>query len=108
MTKIKVDIETAKRMLNMDEALDLLRTYNEKRKKRLHTFEKLGFMLMGCAMDLSEIKKRLKLCKDGEIFITDTIAGHGVVFFDHTRNGWLFLDTDVVKYEAIKKLKNID
>ena len=108
MTKIKVDIETAKRMLSMDEALDLLRTYNENRKKRLHTFEKLGFAAYGCAMDLSEIKKRLKLCKDGEILLVDSFAGHGVAFVDHKRYGWVYLETDTIKYEAIKKLKNIE
>ena len=43
-----------------------------------------------------------------EIFISDTVVGHGVVFLDHTRNGWLFLETDRDKLKEIKKLRKIN
>ena len=106
--KVTIDIDLAVRMLNMNEALELLNVFVEDRKKRIHTYEKAFFALMGCNMDLTTIKKRLKLCKDGEIYLSDTVGGHGVVFLDHTRNGWLFLETDKAKYDALRELKQLD
>lgn len=105
--KLTIDIDVALRMLSMAEALELLSTYKEDGKKRIHTMEKAFFAIMGCGMDLTEVKRRMKLCKDGEIFISDVVGGHGVVFLDHTRNAWLFLETDRDKLDAIKKLKRI-
>jgi hypothetical protein len=106
--KVTINVDLAVRMLTIAEALDLLNVIIEDRKKRVHTMEKAFFGLMGCNMDLSTIKKRLKLCKDGEIYLSDTVGGHGVVFLDHTRNGWLFLETDKDKYDALRELKKLD
>lgn len=105
--KIKIDADLAVRMLSANEAVELLSVYTESKKKRLHTMERTGFGLMGCAMDLAEIKKRLKLCNEGEIFISDTVGGHGVVFKDHVRNNFLFLETDNTKWKAIKEKRFI-
>jgi len=103
--KIRIDAEIAVRILSVAEALDLLAIHLEKRKKRVHSMQKAFGCLMGCNIDLTEIKKRIKLCKDGETLLSDTVGGHGVVFRD--TNDWLFLETDRDKFDALKKLKRI-
>lgn len=108
MTKIKVDIETAKAMLTMDEALDLLAPHKEGKKLRVHTFTG-GAFLMGCDMDLTEIKKRLKKCASDEITLSGPnmkAMGHAVAYWDE-KYGWTFLETDKAKIETIHQQRKI-
>lgn len=105
--KITFSPQVAARILSVDEALDLVEVYIENRKKRTHTFEKWGFGLAGCNMDMSTIKQRIKQCTTGEILLSNTVVGHNVAFIDKTRDSWLFLQTDLDKVKAIKKLRRI-
>lgn len=109
MTKITIDIEQVKRVLTMKEALELLSPHLEKRKKRIHTFTNGGPILMGCDVDLTSIKKRLKLCKEDDITLSGPhmrAMGHGVAFWDD-KEGWMFLESDRTKIDAIHKERKI-
>jgi hypothetical protein len=85
-------------ILSIEEALSLLDTHIEKRKKRVHTFQGGGSFLMGCDMDYSQIKRELKESFERNV---DNIclAGpnmrgmqHGVAYVTK-HNRWLFLAT---------------
>lgn len=115
MAKIKVDPELAKRVLSIDEALELLAPHKEGRKQRVHTFCGMGgFALMGCDMDLTHVKRELKAAlklEDGieNIQIAGSnmnAMGHGVAFWTE-KVGWTFLETDKAKLDAIIKKRNI-
>ena len=115
MSKIKVDADLAKRVLTIDEALELLAPHKEGRKQRVHTFVGVGgFALLGCDMDLTQIKRELKASlalEDGieNIQIAGSNIngmGHGVAYWSE-KVGWTFLETDKAKLEAIIKKRKI-
>jgi len=99
-------------ILSIEEALSLLDTHIEKRKKRVHTYECGGFGLMGCDMDYSQIKRELKETFERNV---DNIclAGpnmrgmqHGVAYVTkHDR--WLFLATNKAKLDAMLLARGI-
>lgn len=106
--KIKIDPQVAKGNLTPKEALDLLAPHLEGKKKRVHTFTG-GAFLMGCDMDLSEVKKRLESLKADEIQLSGVNMrgmGHAVAYLD-AKYGWTFLETDKAKIDAIHKLRKI-
>lgn len=107
--KIKVDIDLVKRILTSEEALDLLETHMVKKKKRVHSFTDAGIAIMGCNIDLSVIKTRLKALKGDDIQLAGTNmrnVGHGVAYWE-ANQGWVFLATDKVKLEVILKVRKI-
>lgn len=59
---------------------------------------------MGCNIDMIDIKKRLKACTGG-IYISNVVGGHEVVFKD--KKGWLYLETDTAKCNALKLKRNL-
>lgn len=96
-----------KYLLTPDEAIDLLMPHTSKRKKRIHTLAGNGFALFGCDVDLTTIKKRIKLsqhvCLSGPNMFN---MGHGVAYF--TDNiGYTFLQTDKDKLRDIHKERKI-
>ncbi len=97
-----------KTYLTIEEALDLLAPHMDKKKKRIHTMTGYRPILMGCDVDLSIIKKRMKGCSVDGIRLSGQYmrgANHGVaVFFI---NEWMFLATDKSKVDAIHKLRKI-
>jgi hypothetical protein len=109
MTKIKINVEKAQAMLQPQQALDLLATHKEGRKVRVHSFMSTSFALMGCDMDLTQVKAIFKKAKLDEIVLSGPhmkAVGHGVAFWENGK-GWTFLATDSVKLDAIYKLKRI-
>ena len=88
--------------LTAKEAIELLEPHKEKRKLRVHTFLDGGFGLMGCDVDLSVIKKRLKT-ETTDIRLAGKNMrgfGHGLAYL--TSGGdYMFLKTDE------EKIKNI-
>ena len=94
--------------LTAEQALDLLDTYKEKRKLRVHTMTgAMGAMgiVMGCAIDLSDIKKRFKNAKKGDIGLAGPNmrnSRHGVYFFEKGK-GTMFLQTNDTKLSKIHK-----
>jgi hypothetical protein len=116
MSKIKVDVDLAKRVLSVDEALELLAPHKEGRKQRVHTFCGMGgFALLGCDMDLTQVKKELKKALTLEDGIENIQVagsnmngmGHGVAYWSD-KVGWTFLETDKEKLEAIIKKRRIN
>ena len=114
MPKITIDPDLAKRVLTIDEALELLAIFTERRKKRVHSFIGTSFALMGCNMDLSQVKREMKasLALEGGIENIQ-IAGrnmnamqHGVAYWTE-KAGWTFLETDKAKLDAIIKKRRI-
>ena len=99
--------------LTIAEALSLLKTFIEKRKKRIHTFDGM----MGCNVDLKDIKARLtQSFTNGEEAKDDYIRlagnnmkamGHCVAFYDPKYNHWLFLETDPEKAKAFYKSRKL-
>lgn len=104
--KITIDPQVAKAVLTPDEALSLLETYNEKRKKRAHTFELFFGMRMGCAMDLTDIKKAFKEAKHGTLLLSNTVEGHNVAVFREGK-GWLFVETNGKLIRELKEKRRI-
>jgi len=94
-----------KSKLSISEALSLLSIHLEGKKKRVHTFEG-GVFLFGCDIDLSDLKSKLK--ETGYIGLSGgnmRNMGHGVAI--EQDRGFLFLETDKVKLDAIFKKRNI-
>lgn len=114
MSKIKVDVDLAKRVLSVDEALELLATFKEKSKLRVHSYVGTSFALMGANMDLSQVKREMKATlklKDGieNIQIAGrnmNSVGHGVAYWSE-KVGWTFLETDKTKLDAFIKKRKI-
>ena len=107
---IVTDVTKLKLQLTKEEALELLAPHLEGKKKRVHTFNGGYFgILMGCDMDLTEVKKALKNCKEDEISLSGANMrgmGHGVAYYTE-KNGWIFLESDKKKIDTINKLRNI-
>lgn len=93
--------------LLISEALDLLETHFEKNKERVHTLEGFGFGVMGCDIDLSEIKEKMKraerVCLAG---VNMTGMGHGVAILEADKAP-LFLKTIEKKLNALHKKRKI-
>ena len=93
--------------LSPSEALGLLYSHLEGKKKRVHTFDGFGWMLMGCDIDLSDLTKRLKsaehICLAGKNMKG---MGHGVAMKEKDKS-YLFLETDRAKIESIYKKRKI-
>lgn len=107
--QIKIDLEAEKSKLTKKEALELLSSHKERGRLRVHTFQNMGFGLMGCDWDLKDVKAKFKLCAEDEIALSGSNMkgmGHGVAFWEVNR-GWTFLETDNEKIDAIHKLRNI-
>ena len=93
--------------LTSTEALKLLEVHTEGKKKRVHTFDGFGGILMGCDIDLTGIKKKFKNAEYiGLAGVNMTGMGHGVAIQEKGK-GYLFLATDKKKLEAIYKKKKI-
>ncbi len=108
MSKLKINSEAAKSILTPNEALELLSIHLEKRKKRVHTMTSSTFALMGCDMDLSQIKAIFKKAEIDDISLSGpNMRGisHGVGV--RYNNEWMFLETDKVKIDAIRNLRNL-
>lgn len=91
-------------LLTFSEALELLSTYKEGKKLRIHTYTGESSFVAGCNVDFSDIKKRLKAST--KICLAEKMmkaVGHGVVFLDPKYNQFMFLNTDKEKLEAIHK-----
>jgi hypothetical protein len=92
-------------ILTPKQAIGVLDTHLEKRKKRVHTFTGMGFGLFGCDMDLTQIKAMIKNAKVDEIAISGVnmqTVSHGIAVFDNDR-GWLFISTDNNKLKNLLK-----
>lgn len=92
-------------LLTPKQALGVLDTHLEKRKKRVHTFTGMAFGLFGCDMDLTQIKAMLKNAKADEIAVSGPnmqTVSHGVAVFDEGQ-GWLFISTDDNKLKNLLK-----
>ena len=77
------------------EALKVLDTHLEGRKKRVHTFQVFGPAIFGCDMDLTTIKKFFKDAKEDELVISGPNMlnmKHGIALF-REGEGWLFIAT---------------
>jgi hypothetical protein len=83
-------------------ALSLLNTFENKGKERVHTLE-TGFFMMGCDMDLSDVKKKFK---GNHLYLIEAGApmGHNVVIIDKNKKA-LFLDVDKEKLTTYLKEK---
>lgn len=96
-------------VITVKEALELLAPHQSGRKKRVHTFQACSIALLGCDMDLSQIKDKLKAAfetDDTNVRLSGDnmrAMGHGVAFFDGKT--WTFLATD--KYKLSQKLISI-
>lgn len=87
--------------LTYKEALALLQPHTERRKLRVHTFTEC-FGLMGCDMDLSTVKKRLKETSDIRISGPNMRnLGHGVAYYNEKMSEYVFLQTNDEKINAI-------
>ena len=93
-------------ILSIEEALSLLDTHIENRKKRVHTFEGAVFGLMGCDMDYSQIKTELKESFERNVdnicLAGPSMRGmqHGVAYVTK-KDRWLFLATNKAKLDAM-------
>ncbi len=98
-----------KAVLTPMEALDLLSIHLEGKKKRVHTLEGFGgIAVMGCDIDLTNIKKIIKKSEYiGLAGSNMTGMGHGVAI-DQKGKGYLFLETDKIKLDAIYKKRKIN
>ena len=93
--------------LTAKEAIGLLSSHLEGKKKRVHTFTGFGGMLMGCDIDLSNLKKRLSKAKSIMLAGPNMKGmGHGVALEEEGK-GFMFLETDSKKLEAIYKKRKI-
>jgi hypothetical protein len=93
--------------LTPKEAEGLLEVHLEGKTKRVHTFDGFGSMLMGCDIDLSDLKKRFKTAEYlGLAGVNMTGMGHGVAIQEKGKRP-LFLATDKKKLEAIYKKRKI-
>lgn len=93
--------------LTPDEALTLLLPHLDGRKKRVHTLEGGSFM-MGCDIDLTIIKKRLKETESIKLSGPNMHGmGHGIAYFVEGR-GYLFLETDMSKVNEVLKARKIN
>ena len=111
--EITVDIELAKSLLTFDEAIELLQTFKSNRKMRVHSFISTSFALMGCDMDLSEVKKCFKKALKTDLSYIRIAGpqalsmGHGVAFFEENR-GWTFIETKTEKINELLKIRKIN
>jgi len=96
--------------LTIAEALSLLATHTENKKLRVHTLEGTGFGMMGCDMDLTQIKRELNESFERDVnnirLSGPNMRGmqHGVAYLTAKEN-WLFLETkkDLVDAMFAKK-----
>lgn len=87
--------------LTYKEALELLAPHKEKRKLRVHTFTTV-FALMGCSIDLTTIKKRLKESEDIRLSGPNMRGmGHGLAYYFDNMEGYVYLKTDEEKINAL-------
>ncbi len=94
-------------IITAKEALALLDTHKGGRKLGVHSYTDGGIALMGCSIDLSQIKIYFKKCEADEIVLSGKnmrSMGHGVAFW-RDEIGWTFLETDREKIEVINKEK---
>ncbi len=105
---LTADPNDLKTYLTAQEAMDLLSIHSEDGKERVHTMEGGVGFIMGCDMDLTTIKKALKASDNDGIRLSGPNmrgACHGVAIW--YRNGWLFLETNKAKVDAIHELRKI-
>lgn len=84
----------ANKQITYEDALKALDIHLEGRKKRVHTFEACGPILMGGDMDLTAVKKLLKNAQPDDLCIsgpTMCAVNHGVGIW--TDRGWLYIST---------------
>lgn len=93
-------------VLTVEEALELLAPHKSGRKLRVHTFDTCCGILMGCDMDLTQVKREMKAAiaeHENNIRLSgDQMRGigHGVCYARNNR--WLFIETD--NYKVDQKL----
>lgn len=82
--------------LTVEQALPMLDTFREDRKKRIHTFTKQFGCMMGCNVDYIDIVKRMRESESIilSVYIEERNAGHGVAFFDKKTDDYMLLATD--------------
>ena len=106
MAKKKKEAKVVEHSLTPAEALGLLAPHLEGKKKRVHTFMGMGFGLMGCDYDLTDVKKHLKEAKEITLSGPNMRGmGHGVAFLE--KDQWTFLESDKKKIDAIHKARGI-
>lgn len=66
------------KQINIKEALVKLKVFSTERKKIIHTFENSYIGLMGCYMELFQLKKEMKQTK--EIYLTEEIYNHNIAY----------------------------
>jgi hypothetical protein len=97
MKKNKTDLHK----LTPEIALSLLEPHKERMKLRVHSFTGGGFALMGCDIDLTQIKKYLKETSDIRLAGPNMLGmGHGVAYYDE-KQGYVFLETNKEKLAKI-------
>jgi hypothetical protein len=104
--KLTIDPQVAKAVLTPDEAVSLLQIFNDKRKKRAHTYENFFGIRMGCDMDLTAIKKAFKDASNGKLLLSNTVEGHNVAVFREGK-GWLFIETNGKLIRELKEKRRI-
>ena len=93
--------------LTIDEALSVLSIHLEGKKQRVHTIEGGWGFMMGCDMDLSDIKKIFKTTKYIGVAGSNMKGmGHGIVFEDE-KKGYTFLETNKKKLDALFERKHL-
>jgi hypothetical protein len=104
---MKKNKEMDKAQLTPKEAETLIAVHLEGKTKRVHTFSGGGGILMGCDIDLSDLKKRFKTAEYiGLAGINMTGMGHGIAIQEKGK-GYLFLETDKKKLDAVYKKRKI-
>lgn len=109
--KITIKPDTVKRFISVDDALAVLKPYKEGKKMKIHTFSQVIFGVMGCSIDLSVVKKRLRSTgkrRVENIQISGRImqsVSHGIAIWGI--DGWLYLETDMDKLNQIIERKKL-
>jgi uncharacterized membrane protein YdfJ with MMPL/SSD domain len=109
--KLTIKPEVVKRYLKADEAIALLSPHKSGKKLRIHTFSSAIIALLGCDMDYSPLKKRIREAAKRDIQNVQIAGrnmrgvGHGVALW--TKHGWLFIEADANKVNELIKTRNI-
>lgn len=97
--------ETPPTYLTPKQAVEVLGLHLEGKKKRVHTMENVMFGMMGCDMDLTDIKKAFEVAEADDICLSGpNMRGqnHGVAVWRENK-GWLFISTDEEKLKKFEK-----
>lgn len=88
--------------ITAEQALSVIETHIENRKKRAHTLEGGGFGMMGCDMDFKTIKQQLKEAEDIALSGPNMEGmGHGIGYLPKGKDNYLFISTNREKLIAL-------